>query len=427
MKKLLFIALSLPLFGQSYPQIISKVDNALTLQRANQLLQATKEMEKAAQGKNLPTLEASLEAIYLHQTPTMYLHLPSTPVMGLPMGKKERYQGELYLSYPLFSGFAISAAIDKAKLKTEKAKLQTKELKRNLYLKTTHLYSAIFALQQKELALKKAKDAINQAYAKAKALFEKGLLAPSELYNIEAKKYAITAQITDTDNKISSLYNTLSFLLNSQVKKIDTLYPLPLPKKDAILKASKTRADILALKKALRIDEMDIKLAKSSYYPKIALIAALKRHGDSLRLNGDGFTNADKSFVGAVMRWNLFNGLSDKHTLEAAKIKKVATLIVLQEYKTKITTNIDNAFLTLQALLQRLKSAKAEIKARQEYYRLTLGRFENQLASADELSRSIADLATAKAKKAAIKAAIFNQKAKIYLLGGLKSFKKIVQ
>ncbi len=427
MKKLILLSVALPLLAMSYPQIIHKVDNSLALKRAKKMVEASREMAKAAQGKNLPSLEASLQAIDLKDTPTMYLHLPRTPVTALPMGKKEQWQGELRLSYPLFSGFAITAATHKAAIAYQKAKLQQKALKRNLYIQTTQLYTTIYSLQIKLQALQKGKKAIIQAYKKAKGLFDKGFLAPSELYAIEAKRYEIEASIAQTKGAIASFYNNLSFLLHSKVDSIDTLWQLPEPKKDKIIQsAMHTRADLLALQKALQIDKADIKLAKSAFYPKIALFAALKRHGDSLKLNGDGFTNADQSYIGAALQWNLFAGFANTHALQAAKLKRLATLTQLQQYKNQITITIKNAFLKLAALQKRRQSAHAEVKAREEYYKLTLGRFENQLASADELSRTIADLAAARAKEAATEAAIFNQKAYIYLLGGLESFQKVV-
>ncbi|BCD61662.1 outer membrane protein [Nitratiruptor sp. YY08-26] len=427
MKKILaLLSLLLPLFAQNYTQMLQKIDNSLLFQQAQKLTIASKKIAEAAQGKNLPSLDASLQAIHLQETPTMYLHMPQMPVTGLPMGKKEQWQGELRLTYPLFSGFAITAAIHKAKLEYQKAKLKKDDLKRNLYMQITMLYSSIFALKQKLQALQKAHEAIELAYKKAKGFHDKGLLAPSELYNLEAKKYGIAADITQTKGQITALYNDISHILNTKISTIDGLVSFPEPQKAHILQtAMQQREDLKALQKSLRINEEDIILAKSSYYPKIALIAALKKHGDSIALNGDGFTNADQSYAGAVFQWNLFSGLSDTRTVEAAKIKKAATALQIAEYKKKIATNINNAFVKLAVLQQKLKSAQAQVKAQKEYYKLTQGRFDNQLTSADELSRSIADLAAAKAKKAAIKAEIFNQKAYIYLLSGLKNFEKV--
>jgi len=144
--------------------------------------------------------------------------------------------------------------------------------------------------------------------------------------------------------------------------------------------------------------------------------------GELLRVIG--IMNADESYIGASLSWNLFDGFSDEHTIEAARYKKLSAAMSLADYKNRVKTELDNAFLQLAALKSRLLSAKMEVKAQEAYYRLTEGRFENQLASADELSRSIADLAAARAKVSALKSQIFSQKAAILLMSGLKSFQR---
>ena len=165
-----------------------------------------------------------------------------------------------------------------------------------------------------------------------------------------------------------------------------------------------------------------MELAQSRLYPSLVLVAELKRHGDSLELDGDGYTNADRSYAGVVARWNLFNAFSDTKQIEAAKLKELASATQLEDYEAKIKEEIESAFLEYAALNSKLKSAKMEIKAKEAYYKLILGRFDNQLATADELSRCIADLAAAKAKEAVMQSRRFMQHQKILLLSDTNAF-----
>ncbi|WP_456452969.1 TolC family protein, partial [Hydrogenimonas sp.] len=184
--------------AESYRQILQKVDDALALQSAEQLEKAAGYIAEAAKGRNLPSLDAHLSAIHLKETPEMLLHFPAFPgpTGAVPMGTKQKWQGDVTLSYPLFTGFAITAAIDKATLQKETARLKRLDLKRNLYLQATRLYSAVYAADRILEAQRKGLDAIKAAYKKAKGLYDNGLLPPADLYNIEAKKYAMEAQIT---------------------------------------------------------------------------------------------------------------------------------------------------------------------------------------------------------------------------------------
>lgn len=430
MKRLL-TTLILPtlLLAQSYPEVISNLDHSFALQSARQLETAAWESYRAAEGKNLPSLDANLNALKFQETPTVTFRLPPamTP-MTAPMGTKNHAEGSLTLTYPLFSGFAISASIEKAKLAHEKASLQVADLKRNLYLNTTMLYSSVIAFDQIIAAQEEAKKAITESYTKAKGLYDNGLLAPVELYAIEAKKFEIEAQITESQNKKQQTLNQLSYLTNTAVTSAGiVVHVLPIPEKNEMVRiALSNREDLRALSKAMDMAQTDVTVAQSRYYPNLTLVGALKRQGDSLELNGDGYSNADKSYAGVAASWNLFNGLSDMHTTEAAQAAKLSVQMTFEDYKHRIETEIDNAYLDINALQSQLQSAKMQVKASGEYAKLTHGRFDNQLSSADELSRSIADLASAKAKLASLESELFNQSAALWLKGGLNAFQEKV-
>ena len=419
----LFFLLPSLLLAQSYTQIIKDVDNSLALKSATQMQEVTQKLYESAKGKNYPTLDASFTGYRLYETPTITFYTP-LGASTQPMGTKNNFQGAISLKYPLFSGFAISGLIDKAKFQSKQAKLKTSDLKRNLYLNATKLAVAIASTKESFQAMQKAKEATQKALQKAQGFYDNGLIPPSELYNIKAKKYQIEATLTELQSRHKQLLNQLSYLLNSKIESIELphLQDIHLDKEKLLQNALNSREDIKAIEAALGMDKAEVMMAKSGYYPTLALAAELKRQGDTPALNGNGYINPDQSYVGATLNWNLFNGMSDAKKVEAARLKELATLTKLSDYKEKIRQEMENAFLELEALRSKLQSAKMETKAKKEYYELTLGRFENQLASADELSRSIADLAAAQAKTAIIQNKLFEQYQRILLLSNTTEF-----
>lgn len=423
MKRLVIFVLPTFLWSQTYQEVISRLDHSLMLKSARQLEIAAWESYRAAEGKNLPSLDASISAVKFKEIPTMTFS--STK---LPMGTKNHTEGSLTLTYPLFSGFGISSSIEKEKLSHEKTALQVADLKRNLYINATKLYSAVASADEIIAAQEEAKKSMDDSYAKAKGRYDNGLLAPAELYAIEAKKFEIDAQITERQNRKLQVLNQLSYLTDSSV---DSAYippnAFPLPKQNEMIEiALSQREDILALAKATEIAQSDVMIAQSRYYPNVALVGSLKRQGDTLALNGDGYTNADKSYAGIAASWNLFSGLSDVHTLEAAKAAQLAAQITLEDYKRRISIEINNSYLDIRATQSKLQSAAMQVKASNEYAKLTRGRFDNQLAGADELSRAIADLASAKAKAASLESDLFNQNATLWLNSGLATYQEKV-
>jgi len=414
--------------AESYRELIGRLENSPLLKSAALMKEAAGEKVLAAEGKNLPMLDLYLQGAWLKDTPTMTLHFPGLPgpTAPVPMGKTRQFVGELRLSYPLFTGFAVTAQIDRSRWEAERARLKTMDLKRNLILQLTQLYGTVRATRKVLAAQEEAKKAMLSALEKAKGLYKNGLLPPADLYNIQAKVYEVEARLAQTRSRISQLMNRLTYLTGSPVASISggiTLQSLPSPGR---LKeqADSKRSDLKALQAALKVDEAMIRLAESRYYPTVGVAAGLKRHGDTPALNGDGFTNADQSYMGVNLSWNLFNGQSDRHNAEAARYKQLASAAQLLDYRRRVATEIDNAYLDLRTLNAKLHSAQMQVKAQAEYCRLTRGRFDNQLAGADELSRSIADLANAKARVGALEEQIRIQRAKIWLLSGVENFEK---
>ncbi len=423
----MLLILPIFLYSSNFSDLINSVDNNLLVKSKMEQTKALKSLLEAKKAKNYPFADLQINTTRLNETPTTILHIPgfNSP---LPMGTKTNIDASLSITYPLFTGFAITNSIEKAKLEVIKNELETQDLKRKLYLSISTLYAQIFTLNKALKATKEAKIAMEDSYKKAKGLYNNGLINISNLYKIEAQKYDIEASIRTYSEQKQNTINNLKYLTNIKTDiNILPNFGFSLNKENLINTAMNQREDIKVIKTNLKIDDRDIELAKSKKYPQIALFAALKRQGDDFNLDGNGFTNADQSYIGASLKWNIFDGNEQKSESEAAIYKKNAQNLYFTDYIQMVKKDIKNSFLTLASLAFRKKATSKEVMASKSYYELTNGRFDNSLASADELSRSIADLAKVKAKLQGIHAQIFLQKCKISLLAGTKFFLKEVK
>jgi len=426
MKK--FILLAIPLFLSAYGlnDVLKGVDNNLLIKSSNIKTKALKKMVGFYEGKDYPSLNLDFKAIRLKDTPSATFTIPPMPSITTAMGTRTNISAEVGFVYPVFTGYAVQNSIKKVKLEVIKSSLKTKNLKRELYLKSIMLYSTIFSIDQAIKATKEAIKALDISLKKANQLYKNSLINLSEVYNIKAKKYDDVATLQTLKAKRNSLANTLFYISGVKLKNsIKLSKNITLKSEDSIIKDALTdREDIKSIEKELDIAQSDIKLAQSGFYPSVALVGGIKKQGDTLRLNGNGFSNADQSYIGLDIKWNIFDGFAKDRQKEAAMLKKEATMIYLNDYKNVVKTNIENSFFTLKSFVSKLSAAKEQLKSQREYYKLIKGRFENALSSADELSRAIASLANAKAKFQQYKAKIFFQKYKIILQTGLKHFKE---
>jgi outer membrane protein TolC len=330
------------------------------------------------------------------------------------MSDKEHFIAELKYTYPIFSGFLVTANIQKAKIKLIQSNLKLQNTRRVLILNSAKLYSSIYALSQQLKALISAKKSLILAKDKVNALYEEGLVDKSQVSEIEAKYYEIDSTIKEIDAKRKNLINTLNTLLNISIKDVEGLDNINL--KSNLL--AKNRPDVKEVYKRLEIAKIEEKIAKSNFYPKVGFVASLKREGDNFFITKNDYQNIDKSFVGIGIEWNLFNGGADRKKLEITKIAKLQSLLYYKNYLNDAKRELKDDLNILRALNSRLKASFLEVKAREEYYQKIKSKFEEGLADSVDLSNAIAKLAEAKSKRDYIKSQIFFYTIKANLDGG---------
>ena len=411
----------------SYEELVLCAQKSPAVEVFERMSRYARELKLSAEGALYPSIELSYSGAWLDEKPTMTYHMP--PPIGsasAPMATTRSFESQLSLRYRLFSGFAISSLIEKREWQRRVAELKVIDKKRSIVMRLSSLYAQARMLESLLHARTDALAAVEAALKKARALYDNGMLPPSGLYNIEAALYDTKAAVADTENELRKSLETLSYISGERVDGTRGGIELPEPKNaEQIYRyALKMRADIASLEATLKIDSADIKLAKSQYFPRIDLEAALKRRGGSPTLEGDGYSNPNRSYLGFRIDWNLYSGGRTMHMGEAARYRKLASVSALIDYRRRVESEIVKAFGDLETLKKRLESAKMRIRSQKEYYELTRGRFDNGLGSADELSRAIADLAQARAAKASIEASIEMQRALVWLMGGLKSFER---
>jgi outer membrane protein TolC len=413
MKKIVYLGLfcSILSFGSSLEKTITLSEQNPSIKAAIQQAKVYKKLHEATQAGNYPSVDFSYGATYLYEDPVMYLG-------GTTMQLQSRnlYSGAIKLTYPLFTGFAISSQIDKSKLRMNRASLVADDAKRNLYMGVVQVYTVALSLKHLISSEQEAHEATQKSYNKAKAFFDLGMSSSAELYRIEADLNAIKAKQIQTKNAYKITLSQLSLMANEKIVDIESLPNIEkLSLKALTEQALQNRPDLQALEIMLKEQQSQIDLAKSAYYPTVALFAQASQLGDSPELDGDGYTNKDRSATGFMINYNLFSGFKTQSQIEAAREGKLSVELTLQAYTQKIKTEIYESYLTYESLLGALEAAKAQVKAQESYEKLVQEQFENQLADADTLSRAISSSAMSRASLIAINAKLYASFAKALL------------
>jgi len=398
--------------AQTLPELVSACKTAPLLKAAAAQSAMAAAGVGAAESARYPSLDATFSGTYLRERPVVYMQgslaglLPAGTI--LQTQAQNLYFGAVKLTYPLFTGFAVSAGIDAAKIAAAKAKLAEADARRNLYLQLVQAYAEAVATEQFLRADDEASAAMTQSYEKAEGFYGKGLLAESELLRIKADRLAIDAARLRDRSRFDTALLRLSYLSDTNVTAVAPLPPSPPTPPGTLLdEALAKRPDLRALQAALDLAGAQERSAESGYYPTVALFGRLASQGDTPELDGDGFTNKDKSAAGFEVSYNLFSGFSTRYACEAAEKARLGASWAVADYKQRIKTEIGGSLLALKSLRGERDAARARVEAETAYAARITGQFEHQLADADLLSRAVAARAKARAELALAEARLY--------------------
>ncbi len=404
MKKMILLSIPFMLFAYSFQELTSLVNNSLIIKQQRQYIKIQKAKIGISKAKNYGSLDASYNATYFQDSPAIKINIAGTKEI-IQSGLKDNYIGAITYSYPLFNGFAINANINKAKLHFIKAKLKLKDDKRVLILNIAKLYSLIYAKKELIKALQFSKIALLNAKSQIKLSFIQGLVDMHEVDNINAKYYELIAKLQNIKTQKNNLLRTLSYLVNKQILSISTLPTLK--KVNFLIPRISSRADVLVIQKELAIDNQNIKIAKSRFYPTVEAQVAIKRVANLVQLNKNYYQNKNQSYVAIEIKYNIFNGDADKSTLEAKELQKLSTTTFYDNYLKNILKNYYNNVNNYKALKIRLTAVQKAKIASKSYFTYMQARFKQGLISSIDLNYAISELAKSNAEVAQIKADLF--------------------
>ena len=397
---------------------VAMAENAPLIKAVKAKAKAYKQLYNVSKSQNYPSLDLSYSGTYLKDKPVVYFG-GST----FQMQSQNQYAGAIKLTYPLFTGFAISSMIDKAKFASKKVSLEAKDTKRNLYLSVVQLYAMALSFKHLINSQKQAYNATKKSYDKAKAFFDLGMISQSELYRIQASLKKIKAQLINAKNSYETALTQLSSTVKGDISDVSALPDVKnLSLKTLTNEALLKRPDLQTLQMLVKEQQSQINLAKSSYYPNVTLFAQASQIGDTSELNGDGFTNKDRSAAGFVINYNLFSGLKTTSQVESARAAKLSAEFMLESYKDRVKSEIKQSYLNYKSLIAQQEATQKQLEAQESYEKLIEGEFENQLSDADKLSRAIASSAMARAALITINAKLYTSYAKMLLEVDNESF-----
>jgi outer membrane protein len=305
---------------------------------------------------------------------------------GATPNVNELMLGQATANLPLFSGFKIQNSI-KANENLYKAELsksiQTKE---EIAMKVVEYYANLYRAQKSVKLITENLKSAEQRVTDFTDLEKNGVIARNDLLKAQLQKSKVQLSLDEAYKNVSVINYYLvtllklpeDFLIGIDEHQFDNNQPVNITRSQE--DALKNRKDLEAIHYFQKASENNISIAKSNYYPSIALVGGYT----ALRLqNLVTVTNALN--VGIGFSYNLSSIFKNAKDVKVAKNKlsesQQTEAILSENIKIQVHQSIENYNL---ALKQNLVYEEA-IGQTSENYRIVKDKYDNGLSNTNDL------------------------------------------
>lgn len=328
-----------------------------------------------------------------------------------PMASPDRAMfGAANLSLPIFSGFKIQSSIDAYENVYEAESANAAKTKEDVALRVITYYTALYKAQKTLDLLNENQKQAKQRVTDFTELEKNGIIPRNDLLKAQLLVSKTQLSIDEANNNINNInYYLVTLLKLDPNVKIDvnednffSLKTTNAPTSDAL--ALENRKDLEAIRFQSKASEANIRVAKSGYYPSLALLG--------------GYTALDlKDFITVKYAMNFGVGLSydlsgilknNAHVREAesrALEVKNTEAVMTDRIKVEVQKSIEDYDL---AINQSVVYDEA-LQQAAENYRLVKDKFDNGLSDTNDLVEADVEHLNAKINTALSKAAIIQK------------------
>ena len=301
--------------------------------------------------------------------------------------------GQANVSLPLFSGFKLNNTIKASKNLYKAAEYNSKNDKEQLSLEVIKDYLNLYKTKQTIILIETNLKSAHQRVLDFTSKEQNGLLARNDLLKAQIQESNIELSLEDAKKNEAILnYGLVVLLKLPQDTKIDTVAPeFGLVSNQPGTGDQLNRNDLEALHYQEQAAEHQIKVAKSKYYPSLAL------SGGYIALDlQNALTVTNAMNIGLGVSYNLSNLFKAKSDIRLAKSKTKELQFTIDIKTNQIKVAIENAKQDYQLAIKKYQLYTESQTQADENYRIVKDKYNNGLADTNDLLEADVDQLKAK-------------------------------
>ena len=326
-------------------------------------------------------------------------NIPLTEITNLQ--DKNILKSSVDLDWVLFSGLEVTNAIKASKHKEASLNYIGIAEKDKIALKIIEAYDKLALVYASKRVMNTSETYLDEQEYYVKKAIENGLATPIGRKKIELAQQQLTAKQLDFNHNKTLLIEVLHQLTGENRKNLGILNPILHSFSIDSLSSTEKRNEVKALEEAKKATLYKAKMEKSNFIPKLALKGHYEFIEDDLSLLDP------KWYVGAGIKWNVFDGRQSWLKSEKSKIESQKYREQIEDANEMIALSIIKAELTYESSLQNIKIIQKEIELASDTYDMIDKQYKNNLVSINDVLDALNDVEKANFK---LQESFFNQR-----------------
>lgn len=213
-------------------------------------------------------------------------------------------------------------------------------------------------------------------------LFKQGLIKKSDLLQAQVHEMSMKSRRAQTKNAIRNASDYLNLLMGQPsgiVYNVEEMNPGPLSAA-GVTTVPDSRADFMAMKKAIEASEKMVKASQMSFFPKLNAFGSYQFHDRKLARFG-----SDSYLAGIQLSWNIFEGNTRKFKLKSRKLEHEKLETELASQKAQGQLELNKALRDIDEANFMVQQQRAAVDQADEALRIIQNRYEQGLVSTTDV------------------------------------------
>lgn len=237
-------------------------------------------------------------------------------------------------------------------------------------------YKAVSVLEEAQKTAQSVYKFINDHY-------QQGLIQKSDLLNTQVHLTSVESNLAKARSNIQNASDYLNVLMGTKtgvIYTVDEQAVSDLPVTDTTMKVSDSRADFMAMQKAIEGSDMMLKSNEMSLLPKLNAFGNYQ-YNDA-HLTGFG---ANSYLVGIQLSWDIFKGNTRKNKIDAQRLERNKLTEQLAQQKQLGQMELNKAIRDLSDTWSEISHDRAAVDQAAESMRILQNRYQQGLINTTDV------------------------------------------